>query len=642
MGYDGEVTIKIDAETKSFEEEIKQTEEYLNKLVSSYEKAANMKGKLKPNEQAMANLRKEIEKTNNKLVDLKQKQENLNRTDLSEAEKKVNKVGNSVSSVIKKISKWSLAIFGIRSAYNAIRNAMSLVEGNNEKIANQINTMKMAVANALTPVIQKILDLVKTLMLYINYIAFRLTGKNLFDFTKAFKDANKNSAETAKNVGKMTAGFDEMNVINDTSASSSGGSGAGSLENPFENWENFEPPKWLVIVTDVLDWIKTNWKAIVVAILAIGSAFLIFKGFQFFKDLFSKKTADDIATAGTSFTGFFDAVGKGIEAIAILGGLALVIYAVTDMINTFSESGLKVTDVLGLMGTIIGSLVVLITSLTVATQFLQSPLAMAGLAVLTASISTILLVISVTLPTILDALSKFIVNVGPTLNKILETIGTNISIIIYALGTSLPPIINSVGDLFEKIFNGISKVVSAVGGVIVSVLNTAKSLVTTVLKSILDFINKLGPAINNFVDNAIKAVTKLINFMISGIEYLVNTLIVKGINKIIKAVNSVAEYVGITIPVVPEFSIPKFVPKLAVGGIVNMPGKGVPIGGAITGEVSKEGVIPLTDSQAMQELGQTIGKYITINANITNTMNGRVISRELQKINTNNDFAFNR
>ena len=37
-----------------------------------------------------------------------------------------------------------------------------------------------------------------------------------------------------------------------------------------------------------------------------------------------------------------------------------------------------------------------------------------------------------------------------------------------------------------------------------------------------------------------------------------------------------------------------------------------------------------------------LGKYITINANITNTMNGRVISRELQKINTNNDFATNR
>lgn len=72
-----------------------------------------------------------------------------------------------------------------------------------------------------------------------------------------------------------------------------------------------------------------------------------------------------------------------------------------------------------------------------------------------------------------------------------------------------------------------------------------------------------------------------------------------------------------------------------------MPGRGIPVGGAIAGEAGREGVIPLTDSQAMQELGENIGRYITINANITNTMNGRVISRQLQQIQANQDFAYN-
>ena len=43
----------------------------------------------------------------------------------------------------------------------------------------------------------------------------------------------------------------------------------------------------------------------------------------------------------------------------------------------------------------------------------------------------------------------------------------------------------------------------------------------------------------------------------------------------------------------------------------------------------------------MQILGENIGKYITINANITNSMNGRVISRILQQIQNDRDFAFN-
>lgn len=59
------------------------------------------------------------------------------------------------------------------------------------------------------------------------------------------------------------------------------------------------------------------------------------------------------------------------------------------------------------------------------------------------------------------------------------------------------------------------------------------------------------------------------------------------------------------------------------------------------GEAGTEGIIPLTDSQAMQKLGEAIGRYITINANITNTMNGRVISRQLEQIRQDRDFAYN-
>ena len=59
------------------------------------------------------------------------------------------------------------------------------------------------------------------------------------------------------------------------------------------------------------------------------------------------------------------------------------------------------------------------------------------------------------------------------------------------------------------------------------------------------------------------------------------------------------------------------------------------------GERGAEGVIPLTDSQAMETLGEAIGRYITINANITNTMNGRTISRQIQQIIANQDFAYN-
>lgn len=84
------------------------------------------------------------------------------------------------------------------------------------------------------------------------------------------------------------------------------------------------------------------------------------------------------------------------------------------------------------------------------------------------------------------------------------------------------------------------------------------------------------------------------------------------------------------------------IPYLATGGIINNPGKGIPLGGAIGGEVNKEGVIPLTDSQAMEELGQTIGRYININLTNITQLNNRQIAREQKKINAQNNFAMNR
>ena len=83
-------------------------------------------------------------------------------------------------------------------------------------------------------------------------------------------------------------------------------------------------------------------------------------------------------------------------------------------------------------------------------------------------------------------------------------------------------------------------------------------------------------------------------------------------------------------------------PRLASGAILNQPGKGVMYRDSIVAERGTEAILPLTDSQQMELLGETIGKYVTINANITNTMNGRIISRELQKIQAEDSFAFNR
>lgn len=190
-------------------------------------------------------------------------------------------------------------------------------------------------------------------------------------------------------------------------------------------------------------------------------------------------------------------------------------------------------------------------------------------------------------------------------------------------------------------FNGISKIINTVGIIIINIMRETSRLVSSVLSTLLRFINQLGPAINNFVDGAIRAVTKLINFVVSGIEYLINLVIVNPINNLIKTINKIP---GVKIELMRKANVPRFRPRLARGGIINQPGRGVPVGygQAVGGERGQEGVLPLTDSQQMELLGQSIGKYVSINLTNITKLDNRQIAKEQRKINAQNDFAFNR
>ena len=43
----------------------------------------------------------------------------------------------------------------------------------------------------------------------------------------------------------------------------------------------------------------------------------------------------------------------------------------------------------------------------------------------------------------------------------------------------------------------------------------------------------------------------------------------------------------------------------------------------------------------METLGEEIGKHIVINATVINSMNGRVLSRQIQQIQNERSFAYN-
>ena len=558
---DGYVVLGTKLDTKSFDAQINYIESQLQEIERKL-KQADMGFEVGDT----MKLEAQYEKLSQKLSTLKQKKEDLNKTDLSNVQKSIDNIGKSTSNTIKNVARWALGIFAIESAYGFVRQAMSTVSQYNEQIATDIQYIQFALGSMLQPIIEGLIQLVFRLLTYINYIAQAWFGVNLFAnaSTKSFEKNNKalgNSAKSAKELNKQIAGFDEMNVLNDTSSNSGGGAGADAISLPsmdLSQWQG-EVPEWV-------KWIAENKDLVIAGLLGIA--------------------------------GGLTAINLGLSLIQGIGvGVALagIILAIQNLIKFLQDPTFEnFTNIIIGIGTAIIGVGIIISSI---------PLIVAG--VITLIVATIV---------------KNYDYIMGLFNKLINWFETDfIGALRYLFGPvgdilAQPFIfaVNVMKGAFEGLFGGIKKIVAGI---------------IQIFKG--DFKNGIRNAFSGLKDILLAPFNALVS----------------GINSLIRGVNRIRFDVPDWVPGFGGkkfgFNIPQ-IPRLAVGGIVNMPGRGVPIGGAIAGESGREGVIPLTDSQAMETLGATIGKYININLTNITKLDNRQIAKEQKKINAQNDFAFNR
>ena len=521
---DGEIVIGTRIDTKDFDAEIDYIKSQMDDIEDKL-KQADMGFEVGDTIKLEAQYSK-LSKQLDKLI-VKNKQ--LNQASLTTLKANIEDAGNSIGKVIKKVGRWALAVFGIRSAYLAVRSAMNTITQYDTQLKADIDYMKNAIAFALEPVVRKIVELMKTLMFYVAYIIKAWTGRDIFaNANKSLKQANGE----AKKLSKTLAGFDEMNVLSDSS--SGGGGGVATPSFDLTAPEDIQPPAWLV-------WIADNKEIVIAGLLGIAGALV--------------------------------AVKLGINGIIGLGiGIALVglILLIQDIIKFIKDPSWDN------FANILRDLAIVLTGVGIALVFINAnnPIGWIMLAV-----SAIALLVSI----IIKNWDKIKAVLGKAVDWIKEKF-------------------NSIKDFFKNLID-----------------------------KIVGFFKELGTKVGNVIGSAFKAV---INGVLSAIENILNFPI-KSINALIGTINKIP---GINLGKLSTFKLP----RLAKGGIVNYPGKGVPVGSAITGEAGKEGVIPLTDSQQMQLLGEAIGRYININATIPVYVANRQIAKEIRRINAEDDFAFNR
>lgn len=156
---------------------------------------------------------------------------------LKEIVKSLGSAKGETLAMVKSFGKLALALGLIVGVFKLIQGGMTKLLERNEELSAKIETIKNAVsnlvqgiftamANLLEPVITRIVDWIYKFMSYLNVITKEFFNLDLF--AKNTSKSLKSGAKSAKEIKKSLAGFDEMNVLSDTSSSGGGGGGGTS------------------------------------------------------------------------------------------------------------------------------------------------------------------------------------------------------------------------------------------------------------------------------------------------------------------------------------------------------------------------------------------------------------------------------
>lgn len=587
-------------------QDLQSTYGSLEQLGTQFDKALTKQDAI---EQKVAQTKFRYDEINAKVSEYKQKIENVKIekqvADVEKLKSGFNNVGSSIQGAVKHVARLALGIFGIRSAFMFLRQASSDLAGYDKQYATNLEYIRYALTQMIAPVLQWIVRLAATLLGYINAIVQGWFGINLFargsaeNFNK-MKARASGVSKAVKEIKKQLTGFDEINMLTDQSdTGTSAGAGGVGMPNFDLSAMQGEVPEWLQWIIDHKDEILSVLAGIAGGLIAIK---LGASGIQ--------ALGIGVMVAGIIYTiqslldylkdPSWENFGKVIQGIGVaILGLGIIIGAAT---------GGWVVAIVGAVILIVGIIVKYWNQIK---AFLQS-----GIDWLSGKSDWVHQMFGDTIGNIYDDVVKY-------LQIVLNWIDGTFKNIKGAFDGFIKFIKGVFTGNWEQAWEGIKQIFL---NTFQAILRTFTTFFTLIKNNVVTFARTAG----DIIASAFKIV---VNSVLSAIERVLNSPI-RAINRLIGVINAVP---GINLGKLTTFNLP----RLKVGGIINMPNKGTMLGSAIGGEAGREGVIPLTDQQAMAQLGAEIGRHVLVNLTNITQMNGRVIGRELKQITNEQNFAFN-
>lgn len=620
MRSDGDILIRAKLETKEFDKQINRVISEIQDI--EYELKNADKNKLTSRE--VEDYEAKLEKANNQLKTLVKQKEKANQTPI-DTKQNLNDIGNGMSSIIKKVAKWGLAVFSVRSAYLFVRSSVATISKYDEQLGANIEYIRYALAMAIKPIIEWIVNAVYTLMQYVAYIVKAWFNIDLFANASAknFNKANGN----AKKLQRTMASFDEMNVL----SSNKDSGGVGTNLDLSKTLKDVEIPGWI-------KWIADNKDTILKVAGAIAGLFVISKITSLFGPL--------------SKLGSLLGMGGLLGSLTAIASLATIVITITYLVKDIDKTKKEIE---GLYDThkkhnkqyikdqkdvnkLINEQNVMMDSFTKSLHDNEEGLALThtwfnkitGLS--ESEMKNARNSVSYTKDRV-EQMQKLTREQGveyETGVKILASLYDSVRI-----NMALQQGLDKNSKKYKEIEDINKQTIAYMGEIITNLqqqgysydeiakkLGLTKELVKNIAgkyQATIDVQTKMptqqqqAKTISEWWSNFKKAFTNTINLGKQGIQLLFGNLFGGG-----KALGGVV--------------------KFASGGIINAPGRGVPV----AGERGMEGIVPMTHQDQMELLGQTIAKYMVIDLTNITTLDGRVLARQVSKVQANNNFATNR
>lgn len=559
---DGKVVIGVSLNAKDFDREISHLETKLNDLEEDY-KILEREKPFDGQEEELRKLSSEIVATKKKIQQLNNEKNKINQTGFQGVQQSVENVGKSVTKTIGKMGRWALAVFGIRTAYNAIRNAINVISAQDDQLSADIEYMKNALAYTLEPIVRAIVNLAKQLMFYVGYIVKAWTGKNIFEnANKSLGGATKNAKALNKEISKtLASGIDEITNL-DTSTGGGGGADTGGGAMPSFDLSQIQGdvPGWL-------QWIVDHKDEVIAGLLGIAAGLTALK------------------------LGFSPLQSLGI-GVAIAG----IVYAIEGLLKYLKDPSWEN------FGQIIQGIGIAVIGLGIA--FFGLPGVIAGAIILV--VGTIIRYweqIKAFLQGGIDWLkgkSDWVHDMfGDTIGDIYDVFVDNLQAILnYFDGvfTAMKGILDGIIEFVKGVFTGNwQQAWEGVKKIFTSLLNGIKQTFISFLTIITNMAVAVGKGVGGIIAGAFKGV---VNSVLWAIESILNAPI-RAVNSLIGIVNHLP---GVRMGKISTFRLP----RLARGGIVNNPGPGVMMGNYVAGERGAEAVLPIENSSFIKGFAKMV------------------------------------